>query len=66
MYKKTNIEIDVNLVNEAMQVTHLKTVKDVVNHSLREIVRLNKQKDLLKLKGKIKWEGSLEEMRKND
>ena len=63
MHKRTNIEIDVNLVKEAMQLTELKTIKDVVHHSLRELIKLEKRKKLLKLKGKVNWEGDLNDMR---
>ena len=63
MHKRTNIELDVNLVNKAMQITHLTTIKDVVHYSLNEVIRLNKRKELLKLKGKVEWEGDLNEMR---
>lgn len=66
MYKRTNIEIDISLVKEAMQLTRQKTIKDVVNYSLQEVIKQNKKKDLLNLKGKIKWEGNLDEMRAND
>jgi Arc/MetJ family transcription regulator len=63
MHKRTNIELDVDLVNKAMELTHIKTIKDVVHYSLREVIRLNKRKELLKFKGKVKWEGDLNEMR---
>ena len=63
MHKRTNIELDVDLVNKAMEVTHLNTIKDVVHHSLKEVIRLNKRKELLKFKGKVNWEGDLNEMR---
>lgn len=63
MYKRTNIELDVDLVNKAMELTHINTIKDVVHHSLREVIRLNKRKELLKFKGKVKWEGDLNDMR---
>lgn len=63
MYKRTNIELDVDLVKRAMEVTHIDTIREVVHHSLREIIKLNKRKDLLKLKGLILWEGNLDEMR---
>ncbi|MBN1118371.1 MAG: type II toxin-antitoxin system VapB family antitoxin [Bacteroidales bacterium] len=63
MHKRTNIELDVDLVNKAMELTHITTIKDVVHHSLRELIRLNKRKELLKFKGKVKWEGNLDEMR---
>lgn len=63
MHKRTNIEIDVDLVKKAMELTHLTTIKDVVHHSLREVIRLNTRKELLKFKGKVNWEGDLNEMR---
>ncbi len=63
MHKRTNIEIDVDLLKEAMQLTELKTIKDVVHHSLRELIKLEKRKKLLKLKGKVIWEGDLDQMR---
>jgi len=63
MHKRTHIEIDVDLIKEAMQLTELRTIKDVVHHSLRELIKLEKRKKLLKLKGKVKWEGDLNDMR---
>jgi Arc/MetJ family transcription regulator len=66
MYKRTNIELDVDLVRKAMEMTHIDTMKEVVHHSLRELIRLNKRRALLNLKGKIKWEGNLNEMRSNE
>ena len=63
MHKRTNIELDIDLVKEAMKLTRLKTMKDVVHHSLEEIIKLNKRKKILKFKGKINWEGDLSQMR---
>lgn len=66
MYKRTNIELDVDLVKKAMEITHIDTIREVVHHSLRELIRFNKRRELLNLKGKIKWEGNLNEMRNNE
>ena len=63
MHKRTNIELDVDLVSKAMELTHLSTIKDVVHHSLREVIRLSKRKELLKFKGKVDWKGDLNDMR---
>ena len=63
MYKRTNIELDIDLIKEAMKLTNRKTIKDVVHYSLTEIIKLNKRKDILKFKGKINWEGDLNQMR---
>ena len=63
MYKRTNIELDIDLIKEDMKLTQLKTIKDVVHYSLEEIIKLNKRKKILKFKGKINWEGDLNQMR---
>lgn len=60
---RTNLVIDDALMEEALEVSGLKTKKDVVEAGLRLIVSINKQKKLKKLKGKLKWEGNLEKMR---
>ena len=66
MHKRTNIELDVDLVKKAMEVSHINTIKEVVHYSLQELIKLNKRKDLLKLKGMVKWEGNLNEMRSHE
>lgn len=63
MYKRTNIEIDTVLLKEAMSLTDLKTIKEVVHYALEEVISMKKRKSLLKLKGKVKWEGDLDQMR---
>ena len=63
MHKRTNIELDTDLIKEAMKITKLKTIKDVVHHSLEEIIKTGKRKKLLTLKGKVDWEGDLDLMR---
>ncbi len=62
--KRTNIIIDDKLMNEAKKLTGLETMKDVVDEALRRLIQINKQKEVRKLKGKIHWEGNLNEMRK--
>jgi Arc/MetJ family transcription regulator len=66
MYKRTNIELDVDLVKMAMEVTQISTIREVVHHSLRELIKFNKRKDILNLKGKINWEGNLDELRSHE
>lgn len=63
--QRTNIELDEELMNEAMQLTQMKTKKELVNYALKELVRKVKRKNLLLLEGKVKWEGNLGEMRKS-
>lgn len=60
---RTNIVIDDNLMSEALKTTGLKTKKEAVEQGLRLLVKRNKQQDLRKLRGKLNWDGDLNEMR---
>jgi len=60
---RTNIEIDDQLMAEAMRAAGLKTKREVVEEALRLLVRQRGQRALLDLAGKIHWEGDLDEMR---
>lgn len=63
---RTNIDIDDELMAAAMEVTGHKTKKDTVEAALRMIVRQrHAHQELMKLRGKIEWEGDLGEMRRN-
>jgi Arc/MetJ family transcription regulator len=61
---RTNIVIDDELLAEAMRLSGLKTKRAVVEEGLRKLIRLKAQADILKLSGKIRWEGDLDESRK--
>lgn len=60
---RTNIDIDDRLMEEALRVSNIKTKKEVVEQALDVYIRLLKQKRILELKGKVKWDGNLDEMR---
>ena len=60
---RTNIVLDDELVKEGLKLTKLKTKKDLVNLALEELVARRRRKKILKLEGKVKWEGNLDEMR---
>ena len=60
---RTNIEIDDELLSQAMAATGLSTKRATVEEGLRLLVRVRKQvKALADLKG-LGWEGDLDEMR---
>ena len=61
--KRTNIEIDESLISETMRLTGIKTIKGVVEFAMQEYIRHEKQMEILKFKGKIKWDGNLKESR---
>jgi len=63
---RTNIDVNDKLLKEVMKISNLSTKKDAVNYALDEVVKLNNRKLLLSLRGKVKWEGNLDEMRTYD
>lgn len=60
---RTNIEIDDALMEQALKLSNIKTKKDVIQDALKNYVAWMKKKQLLDLKGSVKWEGNLKDMR---
>ena len=60
---RTNIEIDDKLMAEAMKAMGTKTKRETVEKALLAQVRVSRQKGILKLKGKVRWEGDLDRLR---
>lgn len=60
---RTNIVIDDGLMNEALRATGLKTKREAVELGLRTLLRLRKQQDIHKFRGKLAWSGDLDAMR---
>lgn len=60
---RTNIVIDDQLIADALQATGLKTKREVVEMGLKTLIKLKQQEKIKAFKGKLKWEGNLEEMR---
>ncbi len=63
--KRTNIVMDEKLVEDGLKITGLKTQRALVDFALRELLRHHSHKKILELKGNIKWEGDLDEMRQS-
>lgn len=61
---RTNIVLDESLIGKAKRLTGLKTMREVVDCALRELVRHRRQKDILRLRGRVNWEGDLADMRR--
>jgi Arc/MetJ family transcription regulator len=60
---RTNIVIDDKLMADALKASGYTTKKEAVEQGLKLLVRRSQQQDIRKLRGKIKWEGNLDEMR---
>jgi Arc/MetJ family transcription regulator len=63
MIVRTNIVIDDDLMADALKATGLNTKKEAVEEGLKLLIKRNSQQEIRKLRGKLKWEGNLEEMR---
>jgi Arc/MetJ family transcription regulator len=63
---RTNIVLNDHLLQEAFQITGAKSKRQVIEIALERLVHQGDAvKALLKLKGKLNWEGDLNSMRKN-
>jgi len=60
---RTNIEIDDQLMDEALRRSGAATKKAAVEEGLRLLIQTRRQAGIRRLRGKVKWEGDLDEMR---
>jgi Arc/MetJ family transcription regulator len=60
---RTNIDIDDELMAKAMKAAGTKTKKETVEEGLKALVRKGDMQRLIKLRGKVQWEGDLDAMR---
>ena len=60
---RTNIEIDDQLVSEAMRSSGAPTKKAAVEAGLRLLVKTHSQTAIRQLRGKVRWGGDLNESR---
>lgn len=60
---RTTLDLPKNLLNEAMEITHIDTKTAVIVKALEELVRKSKISELKKYKGKIDLDINLDEIR---
>ena len=63
---RTTLDLPESLLNEAMQVTHVKTKTGVIVLALEELIRKEKISELKKYKGKIDLDIDLNVLRNRD
>jgi len=61
---RTNIVLDDTLVANCQKTTGIKTRRALIDHALQEVLRHERQKKILELKGTVQWEGGLAAWRK--
>lgn len=62
---RTNIVIDDQLMKKAQAAAGVKTKREVVEQGLKALITLKGQRDIRGLRGKLKWEGDLDAMRRD-
>jgi len=62
---RTNVVIDDALMSRALRSSGCRTKRDAIESGLKLLVQVNSQKRLRTLKGKIVWDGNLEDMRRD-
>lgn len=61
---RTTLNLDEEALASAMKATSGKTKTAVINEALRDYARRRALRGLLKLEGKLRWEGDLDALRK--
>lgn len=62
---RTNIVIDDELMREALESSGLKTKRETVEAGLKLLVHLKRQERVRSARGKLRWEGDLDAMRRD-
>ena len=62
---RTNIDIDDELMAQAMHASGLATKRETVEAGLRLLVKLKAQQRIKRYCGKLRWEGDLDRMRRD-
>jgi Arc/MetJ family transcription regulator len=60
---RTNIVINDKLMRDTLRATGLKTKREAVELGLQTLLRLKKQSEIRRLRGKLEWHGDLGAMR---
>ncbi|HHN65635.1 MAG TPA: type II toxin-antitoxin system VapB family antitoxin [Nitrospirae bacterium] len=61
---RTVIDINDKILKRAQQLTGITKKVEIVNYALKRLVEQKEIEEILELRGKVRWEGNLEEMRK--
>ena len=62
---RTNVVIDDGLMSRALRSSGCRTKRSAIESGLRLLVQVSSQKKLRALRGKITWDGDLNEMRRD-
>ena len=60
---RTNIVIDDKLMQSTLKATGIRTKREAVEQGLQTLLRLSRQSEFRKYRGKLTWQGDLAAMR---
>ena len=60
---RTNIVINDELMEKAMKFSSSNTKRGVVEEALKLFIQIRKQANIQRLRGKLTWEGDLDQLR---
>lgn len=60
---RTHVELDDSLLEQVIRLGGFPTKKAAINAALAELSRALKRRQLLELRGKIRWQGDLDQLR---
>ncbi|PYM12438.1 MAG: DUF2191 domain-containing protein [Candidatus Rokuibacteriota bacterium] len=61
---RTNIVLDDRLVKEGLRRFKCRSKRELVHLALTELLKAERRRDLLSLRGRVKWDGDLGELRR--
>jgi Arc/MetJ family transcription regulator len=62
---RTVIDIQDDLLRKAQKATGITKKVEIVNYALKRLLEQKEMEKILQLRGKIKWEGDIEKMRRD-
>lgn len=61
---RTNIVLDDRLIREGLRRFRCRSKRELVHLALTELLKGARRRDLLSLRGQVKWDGDLAELRR--
>jgi Arc/MetJ family transcription regulator len=61
--KTVTVAVDDRLMQETLRATGLETKREAVELALHTVLRIKQQEEIRRFRGKLKWEGDMEETR---
>ena len=60
---RTNIVIDDELMDRVLKLTGIRTKREAVEMGLKALLKLKRQEQIRDYRGKLDWQGDLDELR---